>query len=98
MRRPKKGGIRYFVSHSIGNSLSGPAKLDPQLAIYLPFLKWSPTSRTLTEKYPSLRDYAQPSILHGPLEHEDGKGGTQQTLPIIVHQLWVFVTGPSKGT
>ena len=81
----------------IGYSPSGSARLDPQLAIYLPYIKWDPTSRSTSDEYPSLRDYAQPSIFHGPVEHEHKKS-SPNSLPFVVHQLWLFVTGSSNKT
>jgi hypothetical protein len=73
----------------------GSAKLDPQLAIYLPYFKWDPTSSSVPNEYPSLRDYAQPSVFHGSLEHEP-KRRSPNSLPFVVHQLWLFVTGSSN--
>jgi hypothetical protein len=81
----------------IGYSPSGSAKLDPQLAIYLPYFKWDPTSRSISDEYPSLRDYAQPSIFHGTFEHEHKKRSSPHSLPLVVHQLWLFVTGSSNA-
>lgn len=80
----------------IGYSPTGSAKLDPQFAIYLPYFKWDPTSRSASDEYPCLRDYAQPSIFHGALENETKTRSIPHSLPLVVHQLWLFVTGSSN--
>lgn len=89
----ERAKLTFFLL--IGYAPNGSAKLDPQLAIYLPYFKWDPTSRSFSDEYPSLRDYAQPSIFHGALDHESKKRSSPHSLPFVVHQLWLFVTGSS---
>jgi hypothetical protein len=79
----------YFPpSTYAGYSNEGSVKLDAQLAIYLPYFKWSPPIRR-GKDYPSLSDYAQPTVRSS----RDASQSERNALPIAVHQMWLFVTG-----
>jgi len=85
--------IHCLLTAYLGYPNDRSTKLDAQLAVYLPYFKWSPPVGR-REAYPSLSDYAQPTIL----SPDAGPQGVRHFLPIAVHQMWLFVTGRSMIT
>jgi len=82
--------VNYLLSTCTGYFDTDSEKLDAQLAIYLPYFKWSPPTGG-KRSFPSLTDYAQPTVY----SQEVASQIKRQSLPIAVHQMWLFVTGRS---